>query len=210
MLAARDAEPVVRAVTAAADRRGVAVAIGVSDVLRRPRDRPPAGGGLRPAGARRAATACVHAERLGPLRFLLDAPDVSQVRAVVAEQLGPLLDYDDGRSDLLATLRAFVAADGNVAETAKACFIHKNTLRYRLKRLTEVLGRDPAEPDVKFHLRMAFDLSSCSPGMGIDLLPAPAETAPTQGTTSRSHSILERNSRPALAGRLRPLTHRLQ
>ena len=119
----------------------------------------------------------LHAERLGPLRFILDAPDLSQVRAVVNEQLGPLLAYEGGRSDLVATLRAFVAADGNVAETAKACFIHKNTLRYRLTRLTDVLGRDPATPDVKFHLRMAFDLVDLFAGLGIDLLPAQAPGA---------------------------------
>ena len=113
----------------------------------------------------------VRADQLGPLRFLLDAPDVSQVRAVVLEQLGPLVALSSGRADLLATLRAFVAADGNVAATAKACFIHKNTLRYRLKRLTEVLGRDPAEPDAKFHLRMAFDLVDLFAGMGVDVLP---------------------------------------
>ena len=171
VLAAPDAEPVVRAVTAAADRRGVALAIGVSDVCH------------DLSTAHRQAIACtrlalsdgnrvIHAERLGPLRFLLDAPDLSQVRAVVTEQLGPLLNHDGGRADLLATLRAFVAADGNVAETAKACFIHKNTLRYRLKRLSEVLARDPAAPDVKFHLRMAFDLVDLFAGMGIDLLPS--------------------------------------
>ena len=49
--------------------------------------------------------------------------------------------------------------------------MHKNTLRYRLKRLTDVLGRDPAEPDAKFHLRMAFDLVDLFAGMGIDVLP---------------------------------------
>ena len=52
--------------------------------------------------------------------------------------------------------------------------MHKNTLRYRLKRLTEVLGRDPAEPDAKFHLRMAFDLVDLFAGMGIDVLPPTA------------------------------------
>jgi hypothetical protein len=88
VLAAPDAEPVVRVVTAAADRRGVTLAIGVSDVC----------DGL--GTAYRQAVSCtrlalaggqgvLHAERLGPLRFLLDAPDVSQVRAVVHEQLGP-------------------------------------------------------------------------------------------------------------------------
>ena len=169
MLAAREAQPVVRAVTAAAARRGIAAAVGVSDLS------------TDLTTAHRQAAACarlaltegdlvLHAERLGPLRFLLDAPDLSQVRAVVAEQLGPLLDADPGRSDLLGTLRAFVAADGNVAETAKACFVHKNTLRYRLKRLTEVLGRDPTEPEVKFQLRLAFDLLELFAGIGIDVV----------------------------------------
>jgi DNA-binding PucR family transcriptional regulator len=169
VLAARDAAPVVRAVTAAADRHGITVAVGVSAVC------------ADLATAHRQAVACtrlardggdpvIHAERLGPLRFMLDAPDVSQVRAVVDEQLGPLLAYDGGRSDLLGTLRAFVAADGNVAETAKACFIHKNTLRYRLARIADVLGRDPAAPDAKFHLRMAFDLIDLFDGIGIEVV----------------------------------------
>jgi DNA-binding PucR family transcriptional regulator len=162
------------------------VAIGVSSAyaVAGPAAMPP-GSATRAAAlpsAYRQATACAHlagsrgggtvrADELGPLRFLLDAPDISQVRAAVAEQLGPLLAQAPGRTDLLATLRAFVAADGNVAETARACFIHKNTLRYRLKRLTEILGRDPSEPEAKFHLRMAFDLAELFAGIGIELLP---------------------------------------
>ena len=161
VLAARDADPVIRALPD--------VALGVSD----PTTDFALGYRQAAACARLAATrggGVVRAGQLGPLRFLLDAPDVEQVRAVVAEQLGPLVAHE-GRADLFATLRAFVAADGNVAETAAACFVHKNTLRYRLKRLTDVLGRDPAEPDAKFHLRMAFDLVDLFAGMGIDVLP---------------------------------------
>jgi DNA-binding PucR family transcriptional regulator len=161
VLAARDAEPVIRSLPD--------VALGVSDAT----TDFALGYKQAAACARLAATrggGVVRTDQLGPLRFLLDAPDVEQVRAVVAEQLGALVAHE-GRADLLATLRAFVAADGNVAETARACFVHKNTLRYRLKRLTEVLGRDPAEPDAKFHLRMAFDLVDLFAGMGIDVLP---------------------------------------
>ena len=115
------------------------------------------------------------------------------MRAVVAEQLGPLVAHE-GRADLLATLRAFVAADGNVAETAQACFVHKNTLRYRLKRLTEVLGRDPAEPDAKFHLRMAFDLVDLFAGMGIDVLPPTARRS--WGTASGGRPVASGPARP--------------
>ncbi len=161
VLAARDAEPVIRSLPD--------VALGVSDAT----TDFALGYKQAAACARLAATrggGVVRTDQLGPLRFLLDAPDVEQVRAVVAEQLGPLVAHE-GRADLLATLRAFVAADGNVAHTAAACFVHKNTLRYRLTRLTDVLGRDPAEPDAKFHLRMAFDLVDLFAGMGIDVLP---------------------------------------
>ena len=126
----------------------------------------------------------VRAERLGPLRFMHDAPDVSQVRAVVNEKHGPLLVHDDGRSDLFATLRAFIAADGNVAATAEACFVHKNTLRYRLKRLADILGRDPGAPDVKFHLRMAFDLIELFAGMDINLLPPRPEAHTASGRST--------------------------
>ena len=160
VLATRDAEAVVHALPGLA----LGVSAATTDL---PAAYRQAAACLRLAVARGGGV--VHAHSLGPLRFLLDAPDISQVRAVVVEQLGPLLAHE-GRADLLATLRAFVAADGNVAATARACFIHKNTLRYRLTRLTDVLGRDPSEPDAKFHLRMAFDLVALFEGMGIDLL----------------------------------------
>jgi len=42
------------------------------------------------------------------------------------------------------TLQVFVEADLNVAATAKALSLHPNSLRYRLGRITELTGRDPA------------------------------------------------------------------
>jgi sugar diacid utilization regulator/putative methionine-R-sulfoxide reductase with GAF domain len=164
---------ILKAMTAAAESRAMRVAIGVSEP------------GRDLAAAYRQALACarlgqaredgvavVHADQLGPLRFLLDAPDLGQIRAIVAEQLGPLLEHEDNpRTDLMSTLRAFIRADGNVAETAKACFVHKNTLRYRLQRLTDILGRDPGDANVKFELRMAFDLLDLFAGLGVNLLP---------------------------------------
>jgi hypothetical protein len=42
-----------------------------------------------------------------------------------------------------ATLHAFVEADLNVAATASSMSLHPNSLRYRLRRITELTGRDP-------------------------------------------------------------------
>ena len=42
-----------------------------------------------------------------------------------------------------ATLEAFFAADLNVARAAGALVVHPNSLRYRLRRMAEITGRDP-------------------------------------------------------------------
>ena len=172
VLAARDAEPVVRAVTAAAEREGVTLAIGVSDVCD---DLATAyRQAVRLRAARAAAGGVVHAERLGPLRFMLDAPDVSQVRAVVTSnsaRCSPTTAAAPISSPRCARSSPPTATSPRpprpASSTRTRCAIASSAS-------TDVLGRDPAAPDVKFHLRMAFDLVDLFAGMGIDLLPARA------------------------------------
>lgn len=43
----------------------------------------------------------------------------------------------------IQTLQAFFESDLNITETAKALYIHRNTLIYRLKRIKEETGYDP-------------------------------------------------------------------
>jgi sugar diacid utilization regulator/putative methionine-R-sulfoxide reductase with GAF domain len=163
---------IIHAVTAAVERAGGAVAVGVSEPS------TDLASGYRQAvacatlaAANGETTRTLHADALGPLRFVLDSPDLTHVQTIVRNALGPLTTNDGHtRTELLATLRAFIAADGNVARTAEACFVHKNTLRYRLGRIHSVLGRDPSDPDTKFELRIAFGLLDLFAGLGIDLL----------------------------------------
>lgn len=83
---------------------------------------------------------------LGVYRLLEQLP-VSELRHLVDETLGPLVDYDathDGR--LVHSLGVYLLHDRNGVETAEKLHIHYNTLRYRLKqieRLTGGLDRDP-------------------------------------------------------------------
>jgi hypothetical protein len=51
-------------------------------------------------------------------------------------------------TNLVETLRAWLGAFGDVA--AAAMFVHPNTFRYRLRRLTEVSGIDLADPEQRF------------------------------------------------------------
>jgi len=163
---------IIHAVTAAVERAGGVVAVGVAE----PGTDLSLGYRQAVACATLAAgasltTRTLHADALGPLRFVLDYPDLTHVRGIVRGALGPFAaDRRAAGTELFATLRAFIAADGNVARTAEACFVHKNTLRYRLGRIHSVLGREPSDPEVKFELRIAFGLLDLFAGLGVDLL----------------------------------------
>ncbi|MCD7736578.1 MAG: helix-turn-helix domain-containing protein [Lachnospiraceae bacterium] len=43
----------------------------------------------------------------------------------------------------LQLLRWYVENDGSISKTAECCYIHKNTLQYRLSKLKEMTGYDP-------------------------------------------------------------------
>jgi len=57
---------------------------------------------------------------------------------------------------LLRTLEAFFAADRNVAETARALFVHYNTVKYRLERLERVVGAFVDHPERRQTLELAM------------------------------------------------------
>jgi DNA-binding PucR family transcriptional regulator/putative methionine-R-sulfoxide reductase with GAF domain len=98
-------------------------------------------------------------EDLGPLRFLLDAPDTAQMRAMVRDVLGPLAEHDARRhADLLSTLRAYLDCGGHHASTAERCHIHVSTLKYRLSRIAAILGRSLTDPTDRFELRLALEV----------------------------------------------------
>ncbi len=59
---------------------------------------------------------------------------------------------------MLATLDAYADAGGSVEGTARALFVHANTVRYRLRQITEVTGYDPAVGREGLTLRIAMIL----------------------------------------------------
>jgi PucR family transcriptional regulator, purine catabolism regulatory protein len=75
-----------------------------------------------------------------PLRMLTHVP-VEELRAFEREALAPLDALDpEQRQGLTATLALLVHTGLNVAETARQGGWHYNTVRYRVLRLTELLG----------------------------------------------------------------------
>jgi PucR C-terminal helix-turn-helix domain/GGDEF-like domain len=66
--------------------------------------------------------------------------------------------------ELLETLDAFLANGGALEATARALFVHPNTVRYRLRRVAEVTGFAPLQPRDAFTLRIALALGRLEPG----------------------------------------------
>jgi len=94
-------------------------------------------------------------DQLGIYRLLAGDGD-GEVDLFVREWLGPLLDYDvSNRSDLVTTLWQYYECGGNYDATAAALTIHRSTLRYRLRRIRELTGRDLGAVDSKLNLHVA-------------------------------------------------------
>ncbi|WP_395103469.1 PucR family transcriptional regulator [Actinomadura sp. SCN-SB] len=77
-----------------------------------------------------------------------------------ADTLLEPLERHAGRSrlDLVSTLRVFLANNGHIDASATALGIHRHTLRYRLGRITELLGTDLDDPTARAELWLALRL----------------------------------------------------
>ncbi len=64
-------------------------------------------------------------------------------RAYALRVLGAVVDNDVRTgTDLVATLRAFLGCSGSWARAAEELHLHVNTVRYRVERVEELIGRD--------------------------------------------------------------------
>ncbi|MBX9362480.1 PucR family transcriptional regulator [Streptomyces massasporeus] len=83
------------------------------------------------------------------------------VRAFADGMLRPLYEHDaTGRGDLVASLRAWLSKHGQWDAAAADLGVHRHTLRYRMRRVEEILGRSLDDPDVRMELWLALKASS--------------------------------------------------
>ncbi|MFG3403917.1 PucR family transcriptional regulator [Streptomyces sp. NPDC048142] len=108
------------------------------------------------AVARRRGRALVEHEELAAGSVLpLLADDA--VRAFADGMLRPLYEHDaKGRGDLVASLRAWLSRHGQWDAAAADLGVHRHTLRYRMRRVEEILGRSLDDPDVRMELWLAL------------------------------------------------------
>ncbi|MGC0329204.1 purine catabolism regulator [Streptomyces sp. SAI-170] len=106
--------------------------------------------------ARRRGRVLVEHEQLAAGSVLpLLADDA--VKAFADGLLRALHDHDaTGRGDLVASLRAWLSRHGQWDAAAADLGVHRHTLRYRMRRVEEILGRSLDDPDVRMELWLAL------------------------------------------------------
>ena len=76
-----------------------------------------------------------------------DASSRDDLEAFARGALAPLLEHDRAHGgELVATLRAYLDEDRVQRRVAARCFIHVNTVVYRVHRIEELLGADLGDP----------------------------------------------------------------
>ncbi|HZK84267.1 MAG TPA: helix-turn-helix domain-containing protein [Desulfosporosinus sp.] len=96
--------------------------------------------------------------KLGLARILYNH-DRQELAELYKETLGVLERYDrENNADLMKTIETYLAHRCDVKETAKASYVHPNTLRYRLKKIQEILDADLNDFDTKLNLMVAFKI----------------------------------------------------
>lgn len=92
-------------------------------------------------------------DNLGVLPLLLTG-NIDQKKSYAAK-IFHLLDDEE----LIETLATFLKANLNLTQTAEQLKIHRNTVIYRLDKITEILGKDPRQfsQATELYLAMLFD-----------------------------------------------------
>jgi hypothetical protein len=108
---------------------------------------------LRAAPAWGGAPRPVSAEALLPERAL--AGDADAREELLEHVYRPLAKAGDV---LLETVTAFLEVGGSLEATARALFVHPNTVRYRLRRVGELCGESPTTPRGAYAIHIALTL----------------------------------------------------
>ncbi|HEX5418003.1 MAG TPA: helix-turn-helix domain-containing protein [Chloroflexota bacterium] len=94
---------------------------------------------------------------LGVYRLLYAFRTSEELRTFCQETLGPLLEYDEKNSTAyVETLDAFFQHDASLRAAADALFLHRNSLAYRLKRISEISGFNLDSLEDRFRLQLAL------------------------------------------------------
>jgi purine catabolism regulator len=101
----------------------------------------------------------VLSSELGHVALLLNARNPEELESFAFGQLGQLFEYDqNNHAELLKTLYIYVENEHNLHKTARIMNISISGMRYRLKRIMELLDMESMDSSRRFELQLALDI----------------------------------------------------
>ncbi len=100
------------------------------------------GGEVRPNGNGKPHAVATYRD-LGSFQLLLSLQDSDALRLFCESLLGPI-EQGEGHygGELMRSLEAFIEANGQWEAAARKLYCHRHTLRYRIRKVEELTGRD--------------------------------------------------------------------
>ncbi len=110
---------------------------------------------------------------LGSFQLLLSLQDTDALRLFCDSLLGPIASGEGHYGgELMRSLEAFIEANGQWEAAARRLFCHRHTLRYRIRRIEELTGRDLANARDRIEFWLALRGSEL-----VDVAPAAGRAA---------------------------------
>ena len=90
-------------------------------------------------------------------KLLLAVPDRRKLWEYETQTLGELerIDQETG-SEYLKILKINLEENGNIQEVAAKCFLHRNTVAYHLKKISEITGKNLGETRNRTQWELAY------------------------------------------------------
>lgn len=97
--------------------------------------------------------------QLGLYQLFSDLNQTQLHESFVETQLGALIHYDaDNHTRLVETLSLYLQNNCNILHTADAAYTHRNTIKYRITRIEELLHVDLQNASARLNLHLALYL----------------------------------------------------
>jgi len=100
----------------------------------------------------------IHFDELGIYRILCDDPIKLQV--FYQETVAEMINYDSGNgTEYYKTIEAYIANNCSNSDTAKAMYIHANTVRYRIEKIENLFGVDLTDHEIRLNVKIGMKIA---------------------------------------------------
>ena len=98
-------------------------------------------------------------KKTGVYRRFFDMSNYDEMRNLYQETLYKLEKYDlKNSSNLLETLEIYLEKQKNIGLAAECLYIHRNTMKYRINRIEEILGCNLKDDNIIFQITLCIKI----------------------------------------------------